>query len=276
MLSTGKLHCKRCHKNDRRIVPALLMHRGDYKPHSVCRVAAAYLDAMNDIPSLSVMDNNPELYRTSSRLRHVHALRRQLNHMKAFLLTCRQRDQLMQRVRSYMYLMGMPASAQAQSSSAVDASKIANIAGSAPELALDMYSVQDLAATLRGTLAPKLVVLVEELAQHITSGDCTICASKGFLCEYCLAQEAARPAESPPDPRCSVPIYPFQLLTVTQCSGCRSFFHTACYARDRCPKCARVERRRRVMEAREAHEKEEQKRGPRRSVTGKTRRASAW
>ena len=85
-----------------------------------------------------------------------------------------------------------------------------------------IYSLRDFVETAQGTLLPALHSIAEGFIVHIKN--CQLCRAKGFICEFCNEEK---------------PIYPFQLKTVVQCVGCKSFFHRRCYKKEKCPKCLR-------------------------------------
>ena len=84
----------------------------------------------------------------------------------------------------------------------------------------ETYSLADLAAIEQGALQQSLMRLVEAYARHVTR-DCNVCRGRGYVCEVCA------------DPR---PVYSFEILRAVQCTGCRAFFHRACYDQRTCPK----------------------------------------
>ena len=208
---TGQVHCHNCHKKQKRHIPARMLFNKDASLYPVCTMAAKFLDAMYEMPSISVSTANADLYVKSKRMRQVQLLRQQLIHMKAFVMTCSKKEQLLKRLGSRTYML----------TPSLDDSNVA------PDLP-DIYSIRDLVDIFKNDLAGKLAQVTEALARHITS-ECVLCASKGFYCEICHDQR---------------PIYAFQLLLVSQCPRCKACYHQKCLDPKLCPKCARIRRRR--------------------------------
>eukprot|EP00727_Mastigamoeba_balamuthi_P011112 m51a1_g6623 hypothetical protein (870) ;mRNA; r:48703-51820 len=57
---------------------------------------------------------------------------------------------------------------------------------------------------------------------------CTICKAKGSICELCNDRQ---------------PIYPFQITEAVSCAKCKGVFHRKCFDPNKCPRCARLNRR---------------------------------
>jgi len=151
----------------------------------------------------------------------VQRVRKQLSLMHAYIMTCPQRASLLQQLGSRPHMMSAEGDYFAQ----------------------DMYSLRDLIDILDSDLADRLAATATALAAHIMGGNCSICSSKGFFCEYCTtpssAANARRRALAETGVNPEAPIYPFQLDIVTQCDACGGTFHRACHKPAECPKCAR-------------------------------------
>ncbi|XP_051564302.1 protein associated with UVRAG as autophagy enhancer isoform X3 [Myxocyprinus asiaticus] len=76
--------------------------------------------------------------------------------------------------------------------------------------------------------------LMQEL--HLFSMDDFIglCQAKGFICEFCNGKDV---------------LFPFQRDTCTRCQDCRACFHISCFHDEACPKCARLQKRKKLQEA---------------------------
>ncbi|XP_077872049.1 protein associated with UVRAG as autophagy enhancer [Ictidomys tridecemlineatus] len=98
--------------------------------------------------------------------------------------------------------------------------------------ALHVFSLEDLLRTKRGLLAPLLKDILKAALAHVAS--CELCQGKGFICEFC---------------RSTTVIFPFQTATCRRCSACRACFHKQCFQSSRCPRCARITTRRRLLES---------------------------
>ncbi|XP_074657892.1 run domain Beclin-1-interacting and cysteine-rich domain-containing protein-like isoform X2 [Tubulanus polymorphus] len=97
----------------------------------------------------------------------------------------------------------------------------------------DLYSINDLVKVKNGEFLPQLRNLVIEAVCHIS--DCQLCQAKGFICEICNNDKDL--------------LFPFELSRVSQCQKCCACFHHMCYVAGKCPKCARIEARRKSMAA---------------------------
>ncbi|XP_062601083.1 run domain Beclin-1-interacting and cysteine-rich domain-containing protein-like isoform X2 [Saccostrea cucullata] len=97
---------------------------------------------------------------------------------------------------------------------------------------VDVYSICDLVNIKNNSMCTKLRDLVTEATDHIE--ECTFCQGFGYICELCRDENDV--------------IFPFQLHTVTVCKDCSSCFHKSCYIEGKCPKCSRLEARRRQLQ----------------------------
>ncbi|XP_061171620.1 run domain Beclin-1-interacting and cysteine-rich domain-containing protein-like [Saccostrea echinata] len=101
---------------------------------------------------------------------------------------------------------------------------------------VDVYSICDLVNIKNNSMFTKLRDLVNEATDHVE--ECSFCQGFGYICELCRDENDV--------------IFPFQLHTVTVCKDCSSCFHKACYIEGKCPKCSRLEARRRQLQETEA------------------------
>ncbi len=102
---SGQLYCASCHLKDERVIPARLLWYADTKRYKVCILARTYIDDMYSVPQLCVSAINPALYQLHPRMRYVRAIREQLAHMRAFVLTCKKRDRLLRWFGTRVYFM---------------------------------------------------------------------------------------------------------------------------------------------------------------------------
>jgi len=93
----------------------------------------------------------------------------------------------------------------------------------------EMYSLSDLVDVQKEELFRFLRNLAEQWMKHIS--DCEICRSKGSICEFCNKKEV---------------IFPFNLKTTVQCPKCKSSAHRGCYSSQTCPKCLRLQTRKKL------------------------------
>ncbi|CAG5135257.1 unnamed protein product, partial [Candidula unifasciata] len=82
-----------------------------------------------------------------------------------------------------------------------------------------------------GTMLHHLRSFISLAVAHVT--DCQLCQGLGFICGMCQDQQV---------------IFPFQLEHVIKCPVCQSCYHKECFIPGKCPKCIRLEARRRMQE----------------------------
>ncbi|XP_018595326.1 protein RUBCNL-like [Scleropages formosus] len=93
-----------------------------------------------------------------------------------------------------------------------------------------LLSLDDLLAVKRGLLVPQARALLRAAAAHVDG--CELCLANGFICEFCHSQDV---------------IFPFQSERCKRCTECKACFHTDCFRDAGCPRCARIETRRKLM-----------------------------
>ncbi|XP_070213069.1 run domain Beclin-1-interacting and cysteine-rich domain-containing protein-like isoform X3 [Littorina saxatilis] len=91
----------------------------------------------------------------------------------------------------------------------------------------NLYSLEDFAGVRSGEMPAVLKNIVAEAVRHVDS--CTLCQGLGFICEICQGTDV---------------IFPFQLSRSTLCPVCQACYHKSCYIPGKCPKCSRIELRR--------------------------------
>ncbi|XP_068919796.1 protein associated with UVRAG as autophagy enhancer [Petaurus breviceps papuanus] len=94
---------------------------------------------------------------------------------------------------------------------------------------LHLFSLDDLVKIKKGQLAAVLRVLLKASLVHVDS--CELCQGKGFICEFCQSTAV---------------IFPFQTTTCKRCPACRACFHKQCFRSADCPKCLRIQARRKL------------------------------
>ncbi|XP_004475474.1 protein associated with UVRAG as autophagy enhancer isoform X2 [Dasypus novemcinctus] len=95
-----------------------------------------------------------------------------------------------------------------------------------------VFSLDDLVRVKRGLLAGVLKALLNASLAHVAG--CELCQGRGFICEFCRSASV---------------IFPFQTASCTRCSACRACFHKQCFQPSKCPRCARLTARRRLLES---------------------------
>lgn len=103
---------------------------------------------------------------------------------------------------------------------------------------INLYSINDLIGVENGTIIEFLNKLFTAFDQHIRK--CELCSGKGYVCEVCSNIEV---------------LFPFDDGAI-HCKQCKTVFHRACWLRknQRCPKCARMEYRRSLIQQSEEDE----------------------
>ncbi|XP_031640638.1 differentially expressed in FDCP 8 homolog isoform X2 [Contarinia nasturtii] len=103
---------------------------------------------------------------------------------------------------------------------------------------INMYSIADLIGAENGTIIEFLNKLFATFEQHIRK--CELCSGKGYVCEICSNIEV---------------LFPFDDGAI-HCKKCKTVFHRACWLRknQKCPKCARMEHRRSLLQQSEEDE----------------------
>ncbi|KAL8580859.1 hypothetical protein ACOMHN_039559 [Nucella lapillus] len=91
----------------------------------------------------------------------------------------------------------------------------------------NLYSMEDFLLVRSGRMVMMLKGMVSDAVNHVDS--CPLCQGLGFICEICQAQDV---------------IFPFQLQQVTLCPVCQACYHKSCFIPGKCPKCSRMELRR--------------------------------
>ncbi|XP_043105219.1 protein associated with UVRAG as autophagy enhancer isoform X2 [Puntigrus tetrazona] len=96
---------------------------------------------------------------------------------------------------------------------------------------LHLFSMYDLIRVKKGQLCSIVKTLMQSAVIHIDM--CELCQAKGFICEFCHGEKV---------------IFPFQRDTCTRCQDCRACFHISCFRDESCPKCARLQKRKKLQE----------------------------
>ncbi|XP_064455319.1 run domain Beclin-1-interacting and cysteine-rich domain-containing protein-like isoform X2 [Ornithodoros turicata] len=94
----------------------------------------------------------------------------------------------------------------------------------------DVYSLEDLQQVRSGALVESLKKIWQSCLNHCTQ--CARCCAQGFICEGCHNGKDI--------------LFPYQLSSTFQCPACRACFHHKCYVPGHCPKCLRLENRRKT------------------------------
>ncbi|XP_049735167.1 run domain Beclin-1-interacting and cysteine-rich domain-containing protein isoform X2 [Elephas maximus indicus] len=136
----GKYFCQCCHENAQMIIPSRVLRKWDFSKYYVSNFSKDLLSKIWNDPLFNVQDINSALYRKVKLLNQVRLLRVQLYHMKNMFKTCRLAKELLD--------------------------SFDTVPGHLTE-DLHLYSLNDLAATRKGELGPRLAELTRAGATHV-------------------------------------------------------------------------------------------------------------
>ncbi|XP_040058427.2 protein associated with UVRAG as autophagy enhancer [Gasterosteus aculeatus] len=92
-----------------------------------------------------------------------------------------------------------------------------------------LFSMDDLSRVKKGQLVAQTRALLLTAIDHVRS--CELCLARGFICEFCRERDV---------------LFPFQADICRQCPVCKTCFHKHCFVLQKCPKCARIQSRKKV------------------------------
>ncbi|XP_035134320.1 run domain Beclin-1-interacting and cysteine-rich domain-containing protein isoform X5 [Callithrix jacchus] len=200
----GKYFCQCCHENAQMAIPSRILRKWDFSKYYVSNFSKDLLIKIWSDPLFNVQDINSALYRKVKLLNQVRLLRVQLYHMKNMFKTCRLAKELLD--------------------------SFDTVPGHLTE-DLHLYSLNDLTATRKGELGPRLAELTRAGVAHVER--CMLCQGKGFICEFCQNEDDI--------------IFPFELHKCRTCEECKACYHKACFRSGRCPRCERLQARRELL-----------------------------
>uniref|UniRef100_A0A7N6A4P2 Rubicon Homology domain-containing protein n=1 Tax=Anabas testudineus TaxID=64144 RepID=A0A7N6A4P2_ANATE len=89
-----------------------------------------------------------------------------------------------------------------------------------------LFSMDDLLRVKKGQLVVRARAVLHAAIYHIEN--CKLCLARGFICEFCRDRDI---------------IFPFQTDVCKRCPVCKTCFHKQCFVGKKCPKCARIQSR---------------------------------
>ncbi|XP_044073601.1 protein associated with UVRAG as autophagy enhancer isoform X2 [Siniperca chuatsi] len=89
-----------------------------------------------------------------------------------------------------------------------------------------LFSMDDLLRVKKGQLVAQAKAVLHSAIDHVEN--CELCLARGFICEFCREKDI---------------IFPFQSDVCRRCPVCRACFHKHCFVEKKCPKCARIQSR---------------------------------
>ncbi|XP_038272610.1 LOW QUALITY PROTEIN: run domain Beclin-1-interacting and cysteine-rich domain-containing protein [Dermochelys coriacea] len=199
----GKYFCQCCHENTQMAIPSRILRKWDFSKYCVSNFSRDLLSKIWSDPLFSVQDLNAALYRKVKALNQVRLLRIQLFHLKNMFKTCRLAKELLD---SFDLVPGHLTED------------------------LHLYSLNDLNATKKGELVPRLMELIKAGTLHVER--CMLCQAKGFICEFCQEEDI---------------IFPFELNKCRTCEECKACYHKSCFKLGCCPRCERLHARRELL-----------------------------
>ncbi|XP_036760677.2 run domain Beclin-1-interacting and cysteine-rich domain-containing protein isoform X1 [Manis pentadactyla] len=200
----GKYFCQCCHENAQMFIPSRVLRKWDFSKYYVSNFSKDLLIKIWNDPLFNVQDINGALYRKVKLLNQVRLLRIQLYHMKNMFKTCRLAKEILD--------------------------SFDMVPGHLTE-DLHLYSLNDLTATRKGVLGPRLAELTRVGAAHVEQ--CMLCQAKGFICEFCQNEDDI--------------IFPFELHKCRTCEECKACYHKTCFKSGSCPRCERLQARRELL-----------------------------
>uniref|UniRef100_UPI0037E988C3 protein associated with UVRAG as autophagy enhancer-like isoform X2 n=1 Tax=Semicossyphus pulcher TaxID=241346 RepID=UPI0037E988C3 len=94
-----------------------------------------------------------------------------------------------------------------------------------------LFSMDDLLRVKKGQLVVQARAVLQSAIQHVEN--CQLCLARGFICEFCREKDV---------------IFPFQTDVCRRCPVCRACFHKHCFVEKKCPKCARIQSRKKRLD----------------------------
>ncbi|KAK3608749.1 hypothetical protein CHS0354_027072 [Potamilus streckersoni] len=203
----GKYFCQCCHGNCLSYIPGRILKKWDFTKYYVSNFSYDLLNKIVNEPLFNIFDINPLLYRKVKVLDQLKDLRTQIHHLSYFLQVCKHGNS------SYTEIEKLPKHWVEE---------------------MHVYSLADLTMVRegqRGQMYKSLKNVVTSAIAHVEG--CQFCQCFAFICEMCKDEKDI--------------IFPYQLTKVAICEACKTCFHKKCFVPEKCPKCARIEARKKRL-----------------------------
>ncbi|CAG0878671.1 unnamed protein product [Darwinula stevensoni] len=171
----GSYYCYECHEEEKNVIPARMIHNWDFTAYHVSKEAKKFLQSIQNEPLLDIKSINPLIYSYYPEMQKIQELRRMLNYLRLYLMSCR----------------GSPAE------------EFRKIIWPKEYLCehIHLYSIQDLQQVLNSQLAGLLQKAIDYATSHVLK--CALCCQKGFICEVCRQDKVIFPFHLNLTHRCS-------------------------------------------------------------------------
>ncbi|CEL92263.1 unnamed protein product [Vitrella brassicaformis CCMP3155] len=224
---TGYYYCSECHRNDVRLIPALVVNEWDFMPRKVCRCVASFLDTVQSQPLIAISDIHPSVKVHQRCISEVHFLRRQLQGIRSIVQTCSQKaafdkelHRLEPHIRSTAHLYSIKNLVSIATDAAGGPQPPMLSLGVSPKGSFPMGGAM---MTRHGGLREKLLQINRRWIRHILT--CSLCVTHGHLCSICAHRQ---------------PLFAYDVAVYHECETCKCVFHRACFRRSAgCPTCFR-------------------------------------
>lgn len=220
---TGGSYCSDCHFDDEAIIPARVFLNGDWSKRKVCRAVRTFLKDIEHDPTLDATQFDRNIYSFQHDFAALLTARTQLQHISAFLLTCRTTDageEFRKRTYGKEHLY-----TQQHTYCVADLPFIQSGQLHQQLTKLFQYSKQHVACCHFCTMKGQFHYYHFSVAKCVINCFCVCVCILGFLCEAC---------------RSDAVIFPFDLDSTFRCPFCGAVYHSECMDRFKpCPRCER-------------------------------------
>ncbi|XP_045909030.1 protein associated with UVRAG as autophagy enhancer isoform X1 [Micropterus dolomieu] len=206
----GRYFCDCCHSGSEAVIPGRLLSSWDFGRYPVSDFSKQLLDSVCHQPLFDLTCVGKTLYSKVKELDKFRELQEQLLGIKKLLKACRFSGRVMTEFEQ------LPAHLTEQ-----------------PHL----FSMDDLLRVKKGQLVTQAKALLNSAIDHVENCNVglkhCLCLARGFICEFCRERDV---------------IFPFQSDICRRCPVCKACFHKQCFVEKKCPKCARIQSRKKRLD----------------------------